>query len=78
MQNKFDIEDCCLFIDGKEVQCEDDLIRLAGDLSTGTVPTYLEKYDLSEYDIQILEEMLAKEIFLRGKCLTPDEEYLGE
>ena len=76
MSNKIEIKECCLIVNGKEIQCEDDLVRLAASLSTGNIPHYIEELDLDEQELTNLEETLANEIFILGKCLTPDEDYL--
>jgi len=76
MSRKIKIKDCCLIINDQEVQCEDGLVRLAASLSTGDIPAYLERFDLDEDEIANLEATLAEEIFLMGKCLTPDEDFL--
>jgi hypothetical protein len=78
MSNKIEIKECCLFVNGKEIQCEDDLVRLAASLSTGNIPHYIEELDLDEQELTNLEETLANEIFILGKCLTPDEDYLNK
>jgi hypothetical protein len=38
----------------------------------------LEVYDLEEGELMNLESMLSKSIFVKGECLTPDDEYLEE
>ena len=70
---KFEVKDCCLYIHGREVRCEDDLVRLAGLLATGSVPDYIDVYDLEDDELLQIEEVLSKEIFFKGDCLTPDE-----
>ena len=69
----FKVKDCCLFINNEEVKCQDDMVVLAGLLSIGDIPSYLEKYDLSDSDIERLEKLLSQEIFLKGKCLPPSQ-----
>jgi|TARA_R100001460_G_scaffold58742_1_gene98534 hypothetical protein len=78
MSNKIEIKDCCLIVNGREIQCEDDLVRLAASLSTGNIPNYIEDLELDEQELANLEQTLANEIFILGKCLTPDEDYLKE
>ena len=76
MSNKIEIKECCLIVNGKEIQCEDYLVRLAASLSTGNIPHYIQDLELDEQELANLEETLANEIFILGKCLTPDEDYL--
>jgi len=78
MTNKIILKDCQLYINNKLVCEEDELIRMASMLTTGSVPPVLEVYDLEESDLMNLESMLSKSIFVKGDCLTPDDEYLEE
>ena len=78
MTNKIILKDCQLYINDKLVCEEDELIRMASMLTTGSVPPVLEVYDLEEIELMNLESMLSKSIFVKGECLTPDDEYLEE
>ena len=42
-------------------------------LATGSVPDYIDAYDLEDDELLQLEAVLSKEIFFKGDCLTPDE-----
>tara|TARA_R100001440_G_scaffold4479_6_gene10205 strand:+ start:8329 stop:8565 length:237 start_codon:yes stop_codon:yes gene_type:complete len=78
MTNKIILKDCQLYINDKLVCEEDELIRMASMLTTGSVPPVLEVYGLEEGELMNLESMLSKSIFVKGECLTPDDEYLEE
>lgn len=67
--SNFEVKDCCLYVRGNKIECEDDLVRLAGLLTTGLVPEYLDEYDLADHELIELEGVLAREIFLNGNCL---------
>lgn len=78
MTNKIILKDCQLYINDKLVCEEDELIRMASMLTTGSVPPILEVCGLEEGELMNLESMLSKSIFVKGECLTPDDEYLEE
>ena len=78
MENKIILKECQLYINDNLVCEDDELIRVASMLTTGSVPPIIDKYDLEEHELLNLASMLSKSIFVKGECLTPDEEFLGE
>jgi hypothetical protein len=72
----FRLKDCSLFINGKLVGKDDEVIQMANDLSYGVVPKQLRNFYLDEDELSELEILLTHEIFVRGNCLTPDEDFI--
>lgn len=74
----FNSKDCGLYIGGKLVGKGDELINIASELSFGRIPKQLLNRGLNEDDFFEIETLLTHEIFVKGNCLTPDEDFIGE
>jgi len=73
-------KECCLYINGEEVVCGDELIRLTSELALGNPLPILDKFDFDEDELMDLEILLSDQIFGPdgGHCLTPDEDQLEQ